>query len=206
MKFLPKGKKFFELFNEQADHLIEASEILKNLINDFEKIEEYSKKFSDLEHEADDTTHRIIEMLNRTFITPIDREDIHTLTHQLDDIIDLIHEGLHYTILYKIEKPTFHFEKMVDVLIMSLNHVAEAIKSLKDFKHPKKLLNFCIEINRLENEGDAILRKAMEELINKRENYFELIRWKEIYNSLEQAIDKCEDVANTIEGIVIKNT
>ena len=95
---------------------------------------------------------------------------------------------------------------MVDVLVKSINHVAEAIKSLKDFKQPKKLLNFCIEINRLENEGDAILRKAMEELINKRENYFELIRWKEIYNSLEQAIDKCEDVANTIEGIVIKNT
>ncbi|MCP2520199.1 DUF47 family protein [Candidatus Aminicenantes bacterium AC-335-A11] len=206
MKFLPQGKKFFELFNEQANHLIKASEILKNLIQNFENLEEYSKQFSDLEHEADNTTHRIIEMLNRTFITPIDREDIHSLAHQLDDIIDLIHEGLHYTILYKIEKPTFHFEKMVDVLIMSLSHVAEAIKSLKDFKHPKKLMNFCIEINRLENEGDAILRKAMEELINNREDYFELIRWKEIYNSLEQAIDKCEDVANTIEGIVIKNS
>ncbi len=206
MKFLPKGKKFFELFNEQAEHLIQAAKILQDLVNNFEKIEEFSRKLSDLEHEADDTTHRIIDMLNRTFITPIDREDIHSLTHQLDDIIDSMHEGVHYTILYQIESPTDYLKKMVEVLVEAIHYVAEAVKSLKDFKQPKKLLEFCIEINRLENVGDALLRKAMEELIVNRKDYFELIRWKEIYDSLEQAIDKCEDVANTIEGIVIKNT
>jgi hypothetical protein len=206
MKFLPKGKKFFESFNEQAEHLASAGAIIKDLVNNFDKIEYFSRKLSDLEHEADDTTHRIIDMLNRTFITPIDREDIHLLSHQLDDIIDLIHEGVHYIILYQIESPTDFLKKMVKVLVEAIHHVAEAVKSLKDFKQPKKLLNLCIEINRLENEGDALLRKAMEELIINRKDYFELLRWKEIYDSLEEAIDKCEDVANTIEGIVIKNT
>ncbi|MFQ6081864.1 MAG: DUF47 domain-containing protein [Candidatus Aminicenantia bacterium] len=206
MKFLPKGKKFFELFNEQADNLVKAGALIQEIMSDFEKIEEFSQKLSDLEHQADDVTHEIIDMLNRTFITPIDREDIHSLSQELDDIIDLIHEAVHNTILYQIKKPTDYMKEMVDVLVQALDVVHKALKSLKDFKNPKVLLNYCIEINRLENVGDSLLRKAMEGLMIQREDCFELLRWKEIYDSLEEAIDKCEDVANIIEGIVIKNT
>jgi uncharacterized protein len=203
---IPKDEKFFDIFEQAADNVIKAAYAFKDLVANWSVNSDKIKLIRDLEHEGDRMTHDIIDKLNRTFITPIDREDIHALAKEVDDVIDIIQATMDRMILYRITKTTPELMRMVDVLVNSTEVIGKAIKSLRDLGQSRRTLEFCIEANRLENEGDVLLKVALEELFSGQiKDVLEIMKWKEIYEAAEYATDKCEDIANVIEGIVVKN-
>ena len=202
---IPKEEKFFDIFEEAADNVVKAAYAFRELVANWSLTSDKIKLIHDLEHEGDRMTHEVIDKLNRTFITPLDREDIHALTTVLDDIIDIIQATTDRMVLFRIPATTPALLKMVDVLVQGTEAIGKAVKSLRDLKHTRRTLDFCIEVNRLENEGDKYLKAALEELFADPKDVLEVIKWKEIYEAAEFATDKCEDVANVIEGIIVKN-
>jgi len=208
MKFrlFPKDEKFFELFRRDAANLKEGVEALQELINHYEDVDKKFQKIKSIEHQGDILTHDIITRLRGTFITPLEREDIHELASGLDDVLDCI-EGvasrLHY---YKIITPSPEMKKLVDIISQAVSQIYEAIT------HLEKLGNvptFCTEVNKLEYQADIIGQQAIADLFDKTqrvEDLKELLKLKEIYERLERAADRCEDVANVIEGITVKMT
>lgn len=209
MGILPREAVFFELFEEQAEKFLIASQLLDEIKNDSLDLKELSKKFKSLEHDCDEITHKIAEKLNKTFLTPFDREDIHALSHELDEVVDLAEESIFKLQLYEINKFDDHMLNLIRIIKESMKKISETLKLLRRRKDMPKILNICIEINTLENEGDRIFREAMIELIEKKNSHgmdsIKLMGVKEIYESLESTIDKCEDVANILEGIILKN-
>jgi len=209
MGILPREAVFFELFEEQAGKFLIASQLLEEIKNDSIDLKELSRKFKALEHDCDEITHKIAEKLNKTFLTPFDREDIHALSHELDEVVDLAEESIFKLQLYKINKFDEYMLNLLRIIKESMKKISETLKLLRKRKDMPKILSICIEINTLENEGDKIFREAMLELMNKKDSQgmdsIKLMGVKEIYESLESTIDKCEDVANIIEGIILKN-
>ncbi len=209
MGILPREAVFFELFEEQANKFLIASQLLEEIKNDSIDLKELSRNFKALEHDCDEITHKIAEKLNKTFLTPFDREDIHALSHELDEVIDLAEESVFKLQLYGIKTFDNHMLNLVRIIKESMKKISETLKLLRKRKDMSKILSICIEINTLENEGDKIFREAMLELINKKDSQemdsIKLMGIKEIYESLESTIDKCEDVANILEGIILKN-
>ncbi len=205
---IPQEKEFFILFERQAQRLFEVSKILDQILNNFSDKQKIAEEFSNLEHSADEITHKIIEKLNKTFITPFDREDIHFLAHEIDDIIDLTEAAVGKMLLYKIDTLTPELNEQITALKNSIVLISELTKSLNNLNELWKQSWKFIEVNRLENHGDKLLHMALNNLINSSNNImiFDFIRWKEVYESFEEAIDKCEDVANIIESILIKNS
>ncbi len=193
------------MFERASNNLIKAGQAFKDLLNDYTNIEQKIKNIKDLEHEGDILTHEIFDKLNRTFITPIDREDIHQLTSEVDDVLDYILATADRLQLYKIKKPTPETLKLTEVLIAAIEILGKAVNSLKDPKRSRRTLDYCVEINRLENEGDLLHKAAIAELFSDGKDAVEIIKWNDIYDHLESAIDMCEDVADTVEGIVVKN-
>ncbi len=204
-QFFPKEEKFFEMLERASANLMKAGSAFKDLLENFSDVELKVKKIKEIEHEGDIITHEIFDKLNRTFITPIDREDIHQITSELDDVLDFILATADRLLLYKIKKPTPETIKLTEVLISAIEVLGKAIYSLKDRKHSRRTLDYCVEANRLENEGDMIHKSAIAELFSDGKDAVEIIKWRDIYEHLESAIDKCEDVADTVEGIVVKN-
>lgn len=201
---IPKDMKFFEMFEKSAMNLLKGAQILKEISSDFKTLTENAAKLERVEHDGDQITHDIMEKLNKTFITPIDREDIHELTTALDDVMDFIEAATERMILYKIQLPTIEMKEMADVILKQVEQINYVIPRLKELKHAK-IMEHCIEINRLENEGDEILREAVAKLFEKKADPLEVIKWRDIYEYLETATDKCEDVAVIIEGICLKH-
>jgi predicted phosphate transport protein (TIGR00153 family) len=203
MGIFPKEIDFFEAFNRAADNLIHSSSRLIRLFSQFDRIEERTKEIHDLEHDGDTITHEIMKELNKTFLTPIDREDIHSLTCGLDDILDLMWAAADRIALYKIKAPLEVAVELSGCLQNCTIAIRKAIQHLKAKDYPY-VLDICIEINRLENEGNSIFRRALGDLINGDHDPFFVIQWKEILEYLVHATDRCEDVADILEGIVIK--
>jgi len=206
MKFIPKETKFFELFCGQVENIIKSIDYLKSTIakNKFE--EENLKKMKEFEHEGDALTHEIIDKLNETFITPIDREDIHKLANDIDDILDLVNVIGNRLHIYKIENPKDpYLEEFVNNISESANALYNAIKNLSEIKRTRKILEYCIEINRLENAGDSLREKAIMNLFENEKDPIKIIKWKEIYEVAETVLDTTEHVAKTIEEILVKN-
>lgn len=201
----PKEEKFFELFNKSSEKIVEGTVLFNQLLNNYTDIEEKIKVIKNIEHECDKITHECVEKLNKSFITPFDREDIHLLISKMDDILDLIDAAAHRLSLYKIKEIPPEFSNLGEILQKSSEELVKALKNLKNLKDTKRILDCCIEINRLENEGDLINRKAIAKLFDNSPDPLMVIKWKEIIEDIEMAIDKCEDVANIIEGIVLKN-
>jgi len=202
---IPKEEKFFGLFEAQANYICEGIRVLKKLLSEWSLESPHFAKLRDLEHEADITTHEIMDKLNRTFITPFDREDIHKLASELDDVMDLIHGVAARMHLFRIDKTTDELNQFVDILQQSAEAVKKAVLGLHDMKKTRRVLDYCIEINRLENMGDQVQEMALGKLFTNRYDPLEVMKWKEIYEIAEAAIDKCEDVANAIESVVVKN-
>ncbi|MFA5139097.1 MAG: DUF47 family protein [Elusimicrobiota bacterium] len=202
---LPKEEKFFELFEIQAAHNEEAARIFRELIKAWDLESPAFDKLRDLEHEADITTHEVIDKLNRTFVTPFDREDIHLLASELDTIIDLIQSASSRMQLYRCSPPGEDLLAMADTLYQAAGNVRKAVGCLKDMgESHRRILDYCIEVNRLENTGDHQRDVALGKLFQGNPDPIDVIKWKEIYENAETAIDKCEDVANVLEGILVK--
>ncbi|MGC8578907.1 MAG: DUF47 domain-containing protein [bacterium] len=205
VRFFPKDEKFFDLFEDAAQNIEAGINALLELLNNYSNIEEKVKEIKTLEHESDKITHQAIDKLNRTFITPIDREDIYELVTKMDDIIDFVEAVSQRLWLYKVQEPTPQMKELAFILQKAMKVVKQAIKDLRNIKNPKQILQSCIEINTIENEGDQVLRDAMTALFNNVNNPIDIIKLKELYEIIEMAIDRCEDVANIIESVVIKN-
>jgi predicted phosphate transport protein (TIGR00153 family) len=202
---IPKDEHFFDILEEASDNVQKGAGVFLELVSDWSLTSAKIQEIRDLEHEGDRMTHEVIDRLNRTFITPIDREDIHSLATELDDVIDIIQATMDRMQLFRLGHSSPVLVQMAEVLVKATAAIGKAIKSLRDLKHTRRTLDFCIEINRLENVGDTILKSALGELFADPKDVLETIKWKEIYEAAEYATDKCEDIANIIEGIVVKN-
>jgi predicted phosphate transport protein (TIGR00153 family) len=201
--FLPRDREFFDLFEEAGGNIQRAAELLEQMLRDYPEKSELAREILICEQHGDRITHDIIKRLNNTFVTPIDREDILALASALDDIVDLTEEVADFLGLYKIEAPMENAQKMAYVLVQATQHIAEAMPRLRGFKD---LSHYTVEINRLENDGDRLMREALASLFDDGIDPMVVVRWKDIYERLEAAIDATETVAYTLEGIVLKNS
>ncbi len=205
MGLFPKSNQFFDLFEKAANNLLHVANLLEDFVNHHVDVEQKLKKLEDAEHAGDQITHDAIEMLNKTFITPFDREDIHELVSELDDICDLGYGAANRMALYKIGTPTEGIKKVSSLLARSIEEVAKAVLRLRNQKSPQMILAQCIEVNRIENEADDATRAAIAQLFDRERDPIRLIKEKEILETLEFATDRCEDLANVLEGIILKN-
>ena len=198
----PKQERFFTLFTEQGTQVRMGCEALLEMMEHFEDLERKATRLKEIEHQGDLITHEIFERLNRSFITPLEREDIHNLASGLDDVLDAVEAIGSRLVLFRIPKPTPVAIKLAHITVQCGTQIEKAVAQLKDLRN---LNTFVVELNRLENEADAISRNAVAELFSGNHDPIDVIRWRELYGRLESAADKSEDVANIIEAIVLKN-
>jgi predicted phosphate transport protein (TIGR00153 family) len=199
----PRDREFFDLFEEAGGNILRAARLLEEMLRDFPERSELAREILICEQDGDRITHDIIQRLNQTFVTPIDREDIYALASALDDVVDYTEEVADYLGLYKIEAPMEQSQELSRVLLASARQISEAMPRLRGFKD---ISHYTVEINRLENDGDRITREAIASLFDNGIDPMVVIRWKDIFERLEEAIDATEHVANILEGIVIKNS
>ena len=202
---IPKEFGFFDVFDQHAATCVEGSRILGEMLDHFGDAPAKARRIKDVEHQADDITHHTVEMLHKTFVTPIDRDQIHELITNMDDIMDLIDGAARRMLLYNVQSVPDELKELARVLHHSTLELQIAIKHLRNLKNAKEILKACIEINKLENDGDAIRDAAIAKLFLEEKDAVQVLVWKEIYEAVETAIDRCEDVANVIEGVVLEN-
>ena len=201
--FAPADREFFDLFEEAAQNVLRGADLLDQMMARYPDSSDLTRDIVICEQEGDRITHDVHQRLNSTFVTPIDREDVLRLISDLDDIIDLIDEVADYLGLYKIEAPMEQAQRMAHILVQATRQIAEAMPRLRKFQD---MSHYTVEVNRLENDGDRTSRHAIASLFDNGIDPMVVIRWKDIFERLEEAIDACEHVANTLEGIVIKNS
>ena len=203
--FIPREEKFFELFEDSARNIVKASKVLKELVDTWECIEQRVEEIKELEHTGDTITHETMARLHRTFVTPFDREDIALLTKSLDDIMDFIDGTASKMLLYKVDSPGRRVKELADIIIQATAEVEKAVLELRQKAKLKQILERCVEINRLENAADVVFRAAVAELFEDTTDMAHVIKWREIYEHMESATDRCEDVANVLEGVALKH-
>ena len=202
LRLIPREERFFNLFVEDAANVLGAARLLEAFVRTYDTVERRAGEIRDAEHRGDEISHDIGHRLESTFVTPFDREEIHGLISALDDVLDYIEEVADTFVLYRIDAPTPVAVEQATIVVRQCEQLHEALGHLRGFKNLDK---YWIEVHRLENEGDRVVRTAIASLFEKEKNPIELIKWKEVYTLLETTIDKCEDVANIIERIVVKN-
>lgn len=200
-KMILKEEKYFDMFIDAAKNIQTGAKLLKEMMDYYQNPEGKAKEIKDIEHQGDKITHEINKKLNQTFVTPLDREDIYSLTCTLDDVIDLIEAVADRMIIFKIKEPTRTARDLADIICKSAD---EIIKGVTNLKKMEQVYEHCVEINRLENEADRITKDALGRLFEDEKDPVSIIKWKEIYENLEETTDRCEDVANILEGIVMK--
>jgi predicted phosphate transport protein (TIGR00153 family) len=204
-RFLPKETSFFDFFEQHAALSVEGCRVFLSLTSNGANVTAKAKRIKEIEHETDVITHRCVEALHKTFITPIERDDIYRLITKMDDIIDFIEAASERIALYEIKQMTPEVKDLADVLLRALEQIQVAVNGLRNMKNAQPVLQACVDVNRLENEGDTILRNALARLFKEEKDPVTVIKWKEIYEGLETASDRCEDVANIIEGVVLEH-
>jgi hypothetical protein len=204
LSFLPREGKFFVLFEQGAQNALKVAQQLRDMLHVWENVEEKVAAIIELEHQGDAVTHEIIAQLHRTFVTPFDREDIALLTHSLDDITDFMEASADAMLLYKVERPTDRARELSDIIVEVVAEVERAISEMHHRFELKQILKRCVEINRLENAADRVYRAAMAELFVESKDIADIIKWREIYEYMESATDRCEDVADVLEGVALK--
>jgi len=205
MRFIPKEEKFFDLFEELAAKIETGGKLFLELAQSSAYSEPQVTRLKEIEHEADVITHRTYEKMHTTFLTPLDREDIYCLVNKMDSIIDMTEAASARLFLYRVKVPAKGLIEQAKILNESIGKVKTIIHALRDMKNAALILRTSVEINTLENAGDVVLRTIMTNLFENMEDVRELIKWKEIHERIEEAIDVCEDVSNIVEGIVLKN-
>jgi predicted phosphate transport protein (TIGR00153 family) len=198
LPFIPRQEQFFDLFQESAQNMVRAAHSLKDMEGKVAEITE-------LEHKGDTITHEIMSRLHRTFVTPFDREDIVQLAHSMDDVTDFIHAASDAMLLYKIDRPAERAKELADIIVQATEEVERVMPQLRKRIVLSSVLKRCVEINRLENVADRVYRSAIAELFEDSSDMAHIIKWREIYAHMESATDRCEDVADVLEGVAIKH-
>jgi hypothetical protein len=201
----PREKKFFELYEKSAANMVRTAKVFSELVNDWDNVEDKVKQIDELEHVGDTITHEIIAQLHRTFVTPFDREDMALLGHSMDDVTDFIHAASVAMLTYKVQCPGQRARDLAEIIVQAVDELATALSYLRYHTKLKQVLEQCVEINRLENAADRVFRSAMGELFDEASNIADVIKWREIYEHMESATDRCEDVANVLEGVALKH-
>ncbi|CAB3773181.1 phosphate transport regulator [Burkholderia sp. MSh2] len=204
-RFMPTEGKFFELFNAHAKYIVAGGRELELLIDNLADAEIHKQNVQTAEKAADKLTHEAIDLLHKTFITPLDRDEIHKLITTMDDVLDLMEDVATAVSLYDVRAVTSEASQLAHIVTQSAQHVQQAVSMLSDMKQSAQILKACEEIDRWESEADRVLRAAMSKLFREEDDVKTLIKLKAIYELLEEITDKCEDVANIIEGIVLEN-
>jgi len=201
-RFLPQERGFFDLFDKQAENIHAGAKALLQMLDHYTGVPEQVQSIKAIEHQGDEIAHTVLTKLNQTFITPFDREDLHELCSRLDDVIDLIDAAASRFVLYRVSAVRPGTAELVKVLVSATAEVVSCVKSLST---TDRALKFVIEINRCENESDRLCRTLIAQLFDEEKDPVQIIKWKEIFEVIETAVDKCEDVANVIEGVILKN-
>lgn len=201
MQLIPRDEKFYCLFDEQAQNIHKAAKLLEALFENYQDVEKQVSEIKFLEHQGDQITHTLMKKLNRTFITPFDREDIHALGSALDDVLDLVDAAASRLITYKIKKVTPGARQLAKVILHGTEIIVNAVAQLN---HPQNMLEYCEQLTLLEEEADRIKGECIARLFEDSTDPIEVIKWKEIYEVLEASTDKCEDVADVLEAVVLK--
>ena len=201
-RVLPREESFFKMFVQQAENVHAGTKALVAMLANFSDPQTQSRGIKELEHRGDTITHDLNTRLNKTFITPFDREDIHELSSKIDDVLDLADAAAGRLVIYRVKAIRPGVLELAQILEQAVGQMVEAVRVLEKQDH---ILNYCIEINRLENEGDLISRGLIAQLFEQEKDPVEIIKWKEIIEAIETAIDKCEDVANVIETVILKS-
>ncbi len=205
MRFIPREEKFFDLFDELADKIEEGVKAFLDMLHHYEDLDSHLARLKSIEHEADVITHTTYEKMHKTFLTPLDREDIYALVNKMDSILDMTEATAVRMSLFHIEKPAPEIIEQAVLLVEATQKVKALVRGLRDMKNAPQILAACVEINTIENLGDTLLRNVMAKLFEEEKNPMELIKWKDIFERFEEALDVCEDVSNIAEGIVLKN-
>jgi uncharacterized protein len=201
-RLLPREEGFFALFVKQAENIHTGAETLLRMLSHYTGVPEQVQIIKAIEHQGDEIAHNLLTKLNQTFITPFDREDIHELCNRLDDVIDLIDAAASRFVLYRVSEIREGSVDLVKILVSATAEVTLAVQALET---PEKAMKHCIEINRYENESDRLCRTLIAQLFDEEKDSVQIIKWKEIFEVIETAVDKCEDVANVIEGVILKS-
>jgi hypothetical protein len=205
MRLIPREEKFFDLFEELVAKIEEGGDLFLDLLENYEDVPQKTARLRRIEHEADTITHRTYEKMHKTFLTPLDREDIYALVNKLDSIMDMIESASARMMLYRIKEPIPEVIDQSMILNVAIAKIKEIMPALRNMKNAPIILKACVVIKTLENDGDIVLRTAMANLFEREKDPFDLIKWKEILERVEESIDVCDDVANLVEGIVLKN-
>ncbi len=211
-KLLPREGNFFEMFNQHADRIVEAARAFSQLVANYSDVhlrEQYNRDVDNAERAADRVTHDVNKMLHQTFITPIDREQIHKLINTMDDVADLIQDSAETMALYDVKFMTEDIKRLTDISVKCCERLASAVKllgSISEKSSAEAALKTCEEIDKLESDADRVMRSAMSKLFREEPDVREVIKLKAIYELLETITDKCEDVANLIEGVILENS
>jgi predicted phosphate transport protein (TIGR00153 family) len=200
---IPKEEKFFQMFQEMGNIIVAGAQELKKMLDDYADPAASQKTIKDIEHRGDHQTHEIIRKLNTSFITPFDREDIYALAGALDDILDLIDGSAQRFVMYNVESSTPEARELAFLILKGAEAINRALHVIGGKLEP--IAEYCVEVNALENEADRVCREAVSRLFDEEKDPIQLIKWKEIYETLEKATDKCEDAANILESVVVKN-
>lgn len=205
MRLLPREGRFFDYFNEHAGHAVLAAAELKALLADLSDIEVRRRNIERHEKQADQITHHAMQLLHQTFITPLDRDEIHQLITTMDDVLDLMEDIAQCLFLYDVRAVTPEAQRLAEICVACTEKVRDAVARLESMDNSDAILKLCAEIDRLEADADNVMRSAMAKLFREEPDAKEIIKQKEIYELLEAVTDKCEDIANLIEGIVLEN-
>jgi predicted phosphate transport protein (TIGR00153 family) len=204
--WLPQEYEFYDFFEKAARHAVDAAKILQQLTHHYNGAESLARQLDDLEHQCDEVAHVTLDRLNKTFITPLDREDIHTLILKVDDVVDLINAAANRLTFYKIGAPTARAKELADEIVRGCEKMAAAIHAMRSPKQYEAVMRECIGIHQVENAADDIFHHAMAELFEAEKDPIRVIKWKDIYETMELITDRCEDVANVLHGVIVKMT
>jgi len=200
----PRDSRFFDLFEQDSVNLVEAGKALVSMLDDWRDAEIKASAITDIEHTGDAITHEIVQHLHRTFVTPLDREDITALVNALDDVLDFIQSAADAMLLYKVSGPTPRAKELAQIIQEATLVIQRALPILRHQSKLNEMLTHCVELNRLENKADRVYRAALGELFSDSTDLVMILKWREIYEHLESATDRCEDVANVLEGVALK--
>ena len=199
---IPREVRFFDFFEQQSQQIMKAGTLLSELVHNFADARAKAFAIKEVEHAGDQITHEIVKRLNTTFITPLDREDIHDLATRLDDVLDFIEAVAERLVIYRIKEPTSACRAMADLIVAQIAAMDRCVRCLRTMD--PGFHEHAVEVNRLENRADSLLRETLAAMFEEQADPIEVIKWKEIYETLETVTDRCEDVANVIEGIILK--